>query len=69
VIVVTSLHRDYLPASWGMYYPTFWDWSLYIGTFGLFFSLLFIFLRLLPMITIFEIREEVHHKALHGGDE
>src|ERR1051325_2201375 len=36
VIVVTSLHRDFLPSSWGMYYPTFWDWSTYIGTFGLF---------------------------------
>ncbi|WP_437192762.1 NrfD/PsrC family molybdoenzyme membrane anchor subunit [Planctomicrobium sp. SH527] len=73
VIVVTSLHRDFIPGSWGMYYPTFWDWSFYIGTFGLFFSLLFIFLRVLPMVTIFEIRESVHHEALHGshheGDE
>src|SRR5690606_17454998 len=43
VIVVTSLHHDYLPSSWGMYYPTKWDWGLYIGTMGLFASLLFIF--------------------------
>ncbi|MCW5980687.1 MAG: polysulfide reductase NrfD [Bryobacteraceae bacterium] len=56
VIVVTSLHRDYLPSSWGMYYPTFWDWSTYIGTIGLFCALLFLFLRFLPMISIFEMR-------------
>src|SRR5690606_14156193 len=36
VIIVLSLHRDYLPSSWGMYYSTFWDYSLYAGTFGLF---------------------------------
>ncbi len=56
VIVVTSLHRDFLPSSWGMYRPTFWDWSTYIGTFGLFLSLLFLFIRVLPMISIFEMR-------------
>ena len=36
VIIVTSLHRDFLPVSWGMYYPTVWDWSLFVGTIGLF---------------------------------
>jgi Ni/Fe-hydrogenase subunit HybB-like protein len=56
VIVVTSLHRDFLPSSWSMYYPTFWDWSTYIGTLGLFIALLFLFLRFLPMISIFEMR-------------
>jgi len=56
VIVVTSLHRDFLPSSWGMYYPTFWDWSTYIGTIGLFFAMLFLFLRFLPVISIFEMR-------------
>jgi Ni/Fe-hydrogenase subunit HybB-like protein len=56
IIIVTSLHRDFLVSSWGMYYPTFWDWAMYIGTIGLFFSLLFIFIRLLPMISIFEMR-------------
>jgi Ni/Fe-hydrogenase subunit HybB-like protein len=59
VIVVTSLHRDYVPAAWDMYYPTVWDWSTYIGTLGLFFSLLFLFIRLLPVISIFEMRELV----------
>lgn len=69
VIVVTSLHRDFLPSSWGMYAGTIWDWATYIGTLGLFFTLLFLFLRFLPMISIFEMRtllpeskvEEEHH--------
>jgi Ni/Fe-hydrogenase subunit HybB-like protein len=56
VIIVTSLHRDFLPSSWGMYAPTFWDWSTLIGTIGLFLALLFLFLRFLPMISIFEMR-------------
>ena len=56
VIVVTSLHRDFLPSSWGNYLPTFWDWSTFIGTMGLFLSLLFLFLRFLPMISIAEMR-------------
>jgi Ni/Fe-hydrogenase subunit HybB-like protein len=58
-IVVTSLHRDFLPSSWGMYYPTIWDWATFVGTIGLFVALLFLFLRFLPMISIFEMRELV----------
>lgn len=73
VIIVLSLHRDYLPSSWGMYYPTFWDYSLYAGTFGLFLTLFLLFCRALPVIAIAEMRELVHHKlhtqhALHGDD-
>jgi molybdopterin-containing oxidoreductase family membrane subunit len=56
VIIVTSLHRDFLPSSWGMFSPTFWDWSTFVGTIGLFVALLFLFLRFLPMISIFEMR-------------
>jgi Ni/Fe-hydrogenase subunit HybB-like protein len=56
VIVVTSLSRDFLPSSWGMYAGTKWDWMTYIGTLGLFTWLLFLFLRLLPMISMFEVR-------------
>jgi hypothetical protein len=59
IIVVTSLHRDFLPSSWGMYYPTLWDWATFAGSIGLFFALLFLFLRFLPMISIFEMRELV----------
>ena len=55
-IIVTSLSRDHLPSSWDMYYPTVYDWSMYIGTIGFFCTLLFLFLRFLPMISIFEMR-------------
>lgn len=57
VIVITSLHRDFLTSSWGMYYPTFWDWATFLGTIGLFLSLMFLFIRLMPMISIFELRQ------------
>jgi Ni/Fe-hydrogenase subunit HybB-like protein len=56
VILVTSLHRDFLPSSWDMYTPTRWDFMTYFGTIGLFLSLLFLFIRFLPMISIFEMR-------------
>ena len=56
VIVVTSLHRDFVPSSWGMYYPTRWDWMTFIGTLGMFVMLMFLFVRVLPMISIFEVR-------------
>jgi molybdopterin-containing oxidoreductase family membrane subunit len=56
VIVVTSLHRDYLPSSWAMYVPTAWDWATFVGSIGLFLALLFLFIRFLPMISIFEMR-------------
>jgi molybdopterin-containing oxidoreductase family membrane subunit len=59
IIVPVSLSRDFLPSSWGMYYPTFWDWSTFFGTMGLFVSLLFLFVRVLPMISIFEMRTMV----------
>src|SRR5438552_2992551 len=56
IIVVTSLHRDFLPSSWGMFRPTIWDWGTFIGTIGLFVALIFLFVRFLPMISIFEMR-------------
>jgi len=56
IIVVVSLHRDFLASSWGMYYPTRWDWMTYIGTIGFFLACMFLFLRVLPMISIFEMR-------------
>ena len=56
VIVVTSLHRDFLPSSWGMYYPTKYDWATYVGTLGFFVALFLLFIRFLPMISIFEMR-------------
>jgi molybdopterin-containing oxidoreductase family membrane subunit len=63
IIVVTSLHRDFLTSSWGMYAPTRWDWAIFIGTIGLFVALLFLFIRFLPMISIFEMRELVEETS------
>ena len=56
IIVVTSLHRDYMPSSWDMYHPTIWDWATYIGTIGLFIFLFFLFVRAWPLIAAHEIR-------------
>ena len=56
VIVVLSLSRDFLTSSWGMYYPTRWDWMTYFGTIGMFLTAMFLFVRILPMISIFEMR-------------
>ncbi len=56
VIIITSLHRDFLPSSWGMYSPTIFDWTMFIGTLGFFFTLIFLFVRFLPIISIFEVR-------------
>jgi Ni/Fe-hydrogenase subunit HybB-like protein len=56
VIIVTSLSRDFLPSSWAMYYPTRWDFMTFFGTIGLFLTLMFLFVRVLPMISIFEMR-------------
>jgi Ni/Fe-hydrogenase subunit HybB-like protein len=67
VIIVISLSRDFIPSSWGMYYPTRWDWATYIGTFGLFFTLFFLFIRFLPMISIVEVRSLVHETNEEKG--
>ena len=56
VIIVTSLHRDFLPSSWEMYYPTIWDFMTLFGTIGLFTTLMFLFVRVLPLIAIFEMK-------------
>jgi molybdopterin-containing oxidoreductase family membrane subunit len=62
VIVVTSLHADFLPSSWGMYYPTIWDYGLYLGTIGFFLMMMFLFVRFVPMISIFEVRMLLEQK-------
>ena len=78
VIIATSLHRDYLPSSWGYFSPTLVDICLYLGTFGLFFTLFLLFIRWIPMIAIAEVKAvlpaaDPHHgdsdspEAVHGG--
>ncbi len=59
VIVVVSLHRDFMPSSWDLYHPTKWDWGTYLGTIGLFLTAFILFIRVLPMIAIAEIRSLV----------
>jgi Ni/Fe-hydrogenase subunit HybB-like protein len=70
VIVVVSLTRDFLPSSWGTYIPTGWDWATFVGTLGFFTTCIFLFVRLLPAISIFEEREEVdHHNFMQAAYE
>ncbi|MFO1488209.1 MAG: NrfD/PsrC family molybdoenzyme membrane anchor subunit [Verrucomicrobiota bacterium] len=56
VIIVISLHREFLPSNWGYFKPTWVDICTYLGTFGLFFTLFLLFLRYLPMIAISEVK-------------
>jgi hypothetical protein len=72
VIIVTSLHRDFVPSSWAMYAPTQWDFMMFGGTVGLFLTLFFLFMRFVPMIAIFEVKTllpeaKVHAPHAHDG--
>ena len=62
MIIVTSLHRDFLPSSWDIYYPTFWDWATLAGSLGAFGWLFLMFVRFLPAISISEMRKLVLEK-------
>ena len=59
LIVVVSLHRDFMPSAWGTFHGTRWDWMTFLGTFGLFFTLLFLFIRFVPMIAMAETRKDL----------
>ena len=63
IIIVQSLSKDFLPSSWHLYSPTIWDISIFVGTIGLFLTLIFLFVRVLPAISIFEMRELVSEHA------
>jgi molybdopterin-containing oxidoreductase family membrane subunit len=56
VIIVTSLHRDYLPSSWDYFHPTYVDIMTFVGSFGLFCTLFLLFMRFLPIIAIAEVK-------------
>jgi len=56
VIIVTSLHRDFLPSSWSYFRPTVWDVSCLLGSFGLFFTMFCLFVRFLPMVATAEVK-------------
>jgi molybdopterin-containing oxidoreductase family membrane subunit len=67
MIITTSLHRDFLPSSWGMFSPTIWDYLTFFGSIGLFFFSFLLFLRLLPMISIAEMRALL--PGMHAPEE
>jgi molybdopterin-containing oxidoreductase family membrane subunit len=70
VIIVTSLHRDFLPSSWGYFKPTWVDMCTFTGTIGLFLTLFLVFARFLPMIAISEIKGVLaHEKHFFKGQE
>jgi molybdopterin-containing oxidoreductase family membrane subunit len=60
VIIVMSLNRDFTPSSWRMYYPTIFDFTMFFGTVGFFLTLMFLFIRFVPMIPIFEMKTLLH---------
>jgi molybdopterin-containing oxidoreductase family membrane subunit len=69
VIVVTSLHRDFLPSSWGYYVPSFWDISTFIGSFGLFFTMFCLFVRFLPTVAMAEVKGVMPEADPHFGED
>ena len=68
VIVVISLTRDFTPSAWGRYQATFWDWATLLGTIGFFIMLVFLFVRVLPAISITEMRELVAETSEAAAD-
>jgi molybdopterin-containing oxidoreductase family membrane subunit len=63
LIVVSSLHRDFMPSAWGLFIPTAWDWTHLLGSIAFFVWLFLLFIRFLPVISISEMRELVHESA------
>src|SRR3989338_7527930 len=66
VIIVTSLHRDFLPSSWGYFTPTIWDIACLLGSFGLFFTMFCLFVRFLPMVATAEVKTVLPQADPHG---
>ncbi|RYE21858.1 MAG: hydrogenase, partial [Sphingobacteriales bacterium] len=74
VIIVTSLHRDYLPSSWVMFYPSWVDVGVFIGSIGLFFTMFLLFIRVFPSVAMAEVKlllkgssEQAKKKQLDAG--
>jgi molybdopterin-containing oxidoreductase family membrane subunit len=66
-IIVTSLHRDFLPSSWGYFRPTAVDVLTFAGTIGLFLTLFLLFLRFLPMVAMAEVKGAIPPGPGKGG--
>ena len=69
IIIVVSLHRDFLNSSWGMYYPTKWDFMTFFGTIGMFLTAMWLFVRILPMVSISELRTLLPEAHVHEAAE
>jgi len=69
IIIVVSLHRDFLNSAWGMYYPTKWDFMTFFGTIGLFLTAMWLFVRILPMVSISELRTLLPEAQVHEAAE
>jgi len=69
IIIVVSLSRDFVNSSWGMYYPTKWDWMTFIGTIGMFLTAMWLFVRILPMVSISELRTLLPEAHVHEAEE
>lgn len=67
LIVASTLEQRFLPASWGEFSGTIWDWGLFVGSFGLFFTLLLLFVRWLPVLSLHEMKEHLSHEEKEGG--
>jgi molybdopterin-containing oxidoreductase family membrane subunit len=57
MLIITALYQDFLPSSWGMFYPTLWDFAFLLGSIGLFFLIFLVFVRVLPILSMFEMRK------------
>lgn len=68
MLLVTTLYRDYLVSSWGEYHPSFWEWSLFAGMLGVFLTPFLLFVRFLPVISAFEIKEAVFEERKAPAD-
>jgi Ni/Fe-hydrogenase subunit HybB-like protein len=69
VIIASSLHRDFLPSSWGDFHPTIVDICIYAGSLGLFFTLFLLFIRWIPMIAMAEVKGVLPNAQVHHHDE
>jgi Ni/Fe-hydrogenase subunit HybB-like protein len=69
MIIVTSLHRDFMPSAWANFVASFWDNALLLGSIGVFVVFFMLFVRFLPMISIFEVRQLLPHSSPSGGTE
>ena len=69
VIIVSSLNRDFLPSSWGIFRPTIIDIGMFTGTIGVFFTLFLLFMRWLPMVAMAEVKGTMPQADPHFGTE